>query len=96
MLLTTHSAGAIIKVRCNNAPTKGGSDMIERNKLRAKIVEKGTTVDDLAKRIGLCSSSFYRKMNKSSFLVREVDAIVRELNLTTDEAVAIFLTVTGA
>lgn len=64
--------------------------MLKENKLRAKIVEKNLTIEKLSKKIGIDKATFYRKMAKNSFLIKEVDAIVKELELTSDEATDIF------
>jgi len=61
--------------------------------LKAKMVERGISGDDLAKMIGINPSTFYRKMKTggNSFTVAEMYAIVDALELTDDEAVLIFL-----
>jgi len=60
------------------------------NKLRGKIVEVGTTVSDLADKLGVDRSTLYRKMNQHTLTIKEANLIVKELSLTKDEAMAIF------
>lgn len=62
------------------------------NKLKGKIVEKGLNVTKVAEKIGVNRSTFYRKMNDSSFTVKEVNKIVNELDLSAKEALEIFFT----
>lgn len=66
--------------------------MTNVNKLRGKTVERGYTIEKLAKEIGMDRSTLYRKLSSEgeSFSIREADTIVRVLNLTKDEAIAIF------
>ncbi len=61
-------------------------------KLKGKIVEKGMTVTKLAEKIGIDRATLYRKLrnNGDTMLVKDANAIVSELKLTSDEAVAIF------
>lgn len=62
------------------------------NKLRGKIVENGMSTGELAKRIGVDRSTLYRKMNNNGdgLTIKEVKLISEELNLSHDEAMAIF------
>jgi len=62
------------------------------NKLRAKIVEKGLSIDIVAKEIGINRSSLYRKLNNAgeTLTIKEANAIVKVLNITADEATDIF------
>ena len=66
--------------------------MVNVNKLRGKIVEKGMTVNELADKIGIDRATLYRRLNTGgeSFLIREADAITKALSLNCDEATAIF------
>lgn len=60
-------------------------------KLKAAIVEKGTTQQHIADEIGIDRSTFYRKMHRGGcFTVAEANAIVSALKLSKDEATAIF------
>lgn len=62
------------------------------NKLKAKLVERGISVSELAEMIGINKSTLYRKLNANgdSLLVSEANAIVKVLHLTPGEAMAIF------
>ena len=61
-------------------------------KLKAKIVEKNTTVEEVAKAAGMDRSTFYRKMQPENkgFTVGEAKLIAKELEMTGEEASAIF------
>lgn len=61
-------------------------------KLKAKIVEKNTTVEEVAKAAGMDRSTFYRKMQPENkgFTVGEAKLIASELKMTSEEASAIF------
>lgn len=72
------------------------STMLNAIKLQNKIRESGTSVARIAKDIGVCPSTFYRKMAQNSFRICEVDAIVQKLAITLDDAVIIFFTQYGA
>ena len=62
------------------------------NKLKGKIVENGMTVTTLAEKIGMDRATLYRKLsnNGETMLVKDANAIVFALNLTAEEALAIF------
>lgn len=65
--------------------------MFDRNKLRAKIVEKGFTMEKLAKILGIDSATLYRKMSmKSDFTRNEIVMIKDALEMTVDEINSIF------
>lgn len=66
--------------------------MVNVNKLRGKIVENGLSVEEIADKIGIDRSTFYRRLNSGgeNFLIKEVDAIAKILNLTSNEAATIF------
>ena len=68
--------------------------MVNILKLKGKIVEKGFTIESFADAVHIHRGTMYRKMgaNGESFLIREMDAIVKTLELNSDEAVAIFFT----
>lgn len=63
------------------------------NLLRGKMAEQNISKEELAKKIGIDSSTFYRKMknNGNSFTVGQMHKIVEILKLTHEEAAAIFL-----
>lgn len=59
--------------------------------LKGKIVEKGLNVDSVASEIGIDRSSLYRKLNNGEKItIGEARRIKDVLNLTEDEATAIF------
>lgn len=66
--------------------------MVNVNKLRGKIVENGLSVEEVADKIGIDRSTLYRRLNSGGegFLIKEADAIVKILHLTSNEATAIF------
>lgn len=66
--------------------------MVNVDKLRGKIVENRMSISELSDKIGIDKATFYRKINDNgdSFSVKEVDAIVRELQLSSEEAMSIF------
>lgn len=65
---------------------------VNSNKLKAKIVENGMNVSELAAKIGMDKSTLYRKIanDGESMTVKDANAIVRALNLTSADAIAIF------
>ncbi|KXI11965.1 MULTISPECIES: helix-turn-helix transcriptional regulator [Streptococcus] len=65
--------------------------MINVQKLKGKIMERGTTQEALAKALGIDRSTFYRKMRQGgNFTIKEVNLIVSALHLSKDEAMSIF------
>lgn len=66
--------------------------MVHILKLKGKIVEKGLTIEELADQINMHKSTLYRKIESQgdSFLIKEVDAIVKALELNREEATSIF------
>lgn len=67
--------------------------MVNVNKLKAKMVELGVNVDELSGRIGMDRATFYRRLsaNGQTFLIKEADAISKELGMTREEVNEIFL-----
>ena len=65
---------------------------VNSNKLKAKIVENGLNISELAAKIGMDKSTLYRKIanNGETMTVKDANAIVRALNLTSADALAIF------
>lgn len=61
--------------------------------LRGKMVEKKINAEDMAQRIGVDTSTFYRKMKSDgmSFTVGQMHKIAEVLDLSHAEASAIFL-----
>lgn len=70
---------------------KGGI-YVNVNKLKAKMVERGFNVAQVAEKIGIDRSSLYRKLNNQgeTLTVKEAKAIVKVLNITPSEAAQIF------
>lgn len=65
---------------------------MQLNKLKAKMVEKGINADQLADCIGVDRSSMYRKMNNfEKITIGEAKTIKAALEMSDDEAIAIFL-----
>lgn len=66
--------------------------MVNVNKLKGKIVENELTVEEVADKLGINRSTFYRKLNNSgeTFLIKEADKLVNLLHLSASEATAIF------
>lgn len=66
--------------------------MVNVNKLKGKIVEKGTNISELAERIGIDRATLYRKFGNSGagITIGDADKIVKALELTGEEAVSIF------
>lgn len=60
-------------------------------KLKAKIIERGLNVESFAKLIEMDRSSLYRKLNNSQKMtIGEATRIKEALDLTSEEASAIF------
>jgi plasmid maintenance system antidote protein VapI len=72
---------------------KGGENMkIKINLLKAKMVERGMNVEQLAEAIGVDRSSLYRKLNNfEKITIGEAAKIKEVLQLTDAEAIQIFL-----
>ena len=61
-------------------------------KLKAKFVEKGFKVADIANEIGIDAKTLYNKLNKkSSFNAKEIRKLSLILDLDAEEIVGIFL-----
>ncbi len=61
--------------------------------LRDKMASKNISTEDMAKKMGIDASTLYRKMKSdgTNFTVGQMHAIVDVLQLTPEEAAAIFL-----
>lgn len=55
--------------------------MIDVNKLRGKMAEKGRSGQDMAKIIGKTPKTFYAKMKAGVFDSDEIEAMVRDLSI---------------
>lgn len=64
---------------------------MKSNKLKAKLVENGVTMEAYAKALGIDTATLYRRINKDDMRIR--DAIISKdfLKLSNEEAVDIFL-----
>ena len=66
--------------------------MVNINKLRGKIVERGLNVPEVAKRMGMDKATLYRRFaDGDTFTLGEVSKITEILGLSHEEAVAIFI-----
>ncbi|MGJ0847473.1 helix-turn-helix domain-containing protein [Tissierella praeacuta] len=66
--------------------------MVNINKLKGKIVEKGLTIEKLAEKIGVDKSTLYRKIGNEgeAFTIKEANLICEILELNGKEATEIF------
>lgn len=66
--------------------------VVNVNKLKGKIVERGMNISALAEMMGIDRATLYRKMsnNGETMLVKDANSIVSALDLSVEEAVAIF------
>ena len=61
------------------------------NKLKAKIVENGMNVEELADIIGTNRATLYRKLNKTGRItIKEAARMKEALGMTAEEAQSIF------
>lgn len=56
--------------------------MIDVNKLRGRMAEKGRSGQDMAKVIGKTPKTFYSKMKAGVFDSDEIEAMVKDLEIT--------------
>ena len=70
----------------------GGDRMTNADKLKAILKEKGMSIEEVSKLIGIDKSTFYRKLasDGATFTIGEVDKMSKALSLTVDEINAIF------
>lgn len=64
--------------------------MINRQKLRGLITERGKTQKEVAKKLGISEKTFYSKMKKGVFGSDEIDAMIEYLNI--EDPIPIFFT----
>lgn len=66
--------------------------MINTQKLKGKIIEKGLSISELAEKIDINRATLYRKLkgNGENISIKEANLIVKELGLTVEEANSIF------
>ena len=70
--------------------------MINRDLLRARMIEKRITTDAMAKILGIDRGTFYRKVRNDSFTIKQADTIKQTLSLSLKDANAIFFGTQGA
>jgi energy-converting hydrogenase A subunit M len=64
--------------------------MVKINKLKAKIIENGLSIEQLCAKIPMNKSTFHRRMKNSTFIIKDVVIIAKELSLTSEEVNEIF------
>lgn len=64
---------------------------LNENKLNGTLVEKGYTKEGLAMALGIDRATLFRRIKNNRLLLADVHKIMEVLNLTTDEAINIFL-----
>ena len=64
--------------------------MVKINKLKAKIIENGLSIEQLCAKIPINKSTFHRRMKNSTFIIKDVVIIAKELSLTPEEVNDIF------
>lgn len=66
--------------------------MIDINKFRAIIIEKKSSIEEVSFILGVNKSTIYRKLqqNGETFTLKEVNVLVKLLNLTDNEIINIF------
>lgn len=65
--------------------------MFKQNMLKAKIIEKGMSVVQLCNKIGICETTFYRKLSRDGDFTRfEILNISSILRLSAKERDSIF------
>ena len=59
--------------------------MVNVNKLKAKMVERGISVEELAKYTGLTKATIYRRFkNPNDITIEEADKLACTLNMNTE------------
>lgn len=66
--------------------------MTNADKLKATLKEKGMSIEEVSKLIGIDKSTFYRKLasDGATFTIGEVDKMSQALSLTVEEINSIF------
>ncbi len=64
--------------------------MIDTNKLRGILAEKGMSQAEMASILGITPKTFYQKMNKKVFDSDEIDTMVRILAIPREQCTDIF------
>lgn len=63
---------------------------MNERKLKAKLIEMGETVESVSNKLGMNTSTFYRKLNNNGFSVADVQAMILVLNLSENDIMEIF------
>ncbi|MBR1694289.1 MAG: hypothetical protein IJ709_02660 [Selenomonas sp.] len=67
--------------------------MFHANELRAELVRRELSVEDVAKQMGIDKTSLYRKLKgDSEFLRIEIEKLVNILQLSGEDVLRIFFT----
>lgn len=64
--------------------------MIDKKKLKSAISKNGLTITVLSQKLKINPSTFFRKINKDAFLIKEAYQICKILNLSNQDAIDIF------
>lgn len=64
--------------------------MINTNKLKAAIVEKGMTQVSVAKAIGMSNRAWFSRMQNGKLDADEIYAIIKVVGIDNEDAVGIF------
>ena len=67
------------------------SIIIRVDLLKGRIAQQGLSMRRLAWRLEITEKTFYTKMKKGVFSSDEIETMIQELNMDTDEACRIFL-----
>ncbi len=72
--------------------------MVNVNKLKGKIVEKGYSATMIADYLGMDKSTFYRKLAESgdTFTIKQAEEMSKKLDLSREEVMDIFFTINVA
>lgn len=93
MLLTDRQLSDMLNIVADvRKKTRGGSEVVNVNKLKGKIVECGLNISELADLIGIDKATLYRKIGDEGqkITIREADLISKELRLSREEVNDIF------
>lgn len=65
--------------------------MVNVNKLKAKIVENATSIEELAEKLNKNKSTLYRKINSGKgddFTIGEIDGLIEALHINSPAEIA--------
>jgi len=66
---------------------KGGTEMVDILKLKAAVVEKGMTYQDVASKIGMSRKTWYDRMASKKFDSDEMYKLIHVLDITDPAAI---------